>query len=301
MVELIENFVKTYSDLENAVNAGSKEQADALYRKLYDLYRSFGTSGLSQENSEVAYAQVKKAYEKLAGLNSGETKAEPRKKIKLLPVDVVAAGIIIFVLGALLFVKPQWVGLAVFDNERNVDLRISLSQQPYTMTLDGFAGSLKLSGKAAKNSRVYALINSKKYVVFDSSLSQTVDGEFSNACIETCTGLKAKEIALLAEGEVYLSSLTYGLEPNHEPAWIGDTESFAVSVGKERALDMSFLFTDADNDELSYLSTSTSGLDARVSGKMLYLAGKTAGTKEITFIASDGQVAVRKEVNVVVA
>lgn len=94
-------------------------------------------------------------------------------------------------------------------------------------------------------------------------------------------------------------------EVNQAPVWTGDGNLFVISgvtdksmfvKTSDRTINLDAFFNDANDDELTYLATSTDGLNVKVSGNHLTFIPETGvfGEKTITVVASDGKEVVQQ-------
>jgi len=93
---------------------------------------------------------------------------------------------------------------------------------------------------------------------------------------------------------------------NQAPAWNSDSSLFVISgVSQDTmfagnsggTINLDAFFSDADGDELTYLATSTSGLDVKINGDFLSFIPQPGvfGERMITVVASDGEEVVQQE------
>ncbi|MBW3004610.1 hypothetical protein KY310_02165 [Candidatus Woesearchaeota archaeon] len=93
---------------------------------------------------------------------------------------------------------------------------------------------------------------------------------------------------------------------NQAPVWTGDGNLFVITgVPKEsmfignsdRTVNLAAFFSDPNGDELTYLATSTDGLDVKVSGSYISFIPQPGvfGERVITVVASDGTEVVQQD------
>jgi hypothetical protein len=97
--------------------------------------------------------------------------------------------------------------------------------------------------------------------------------------------------ASLVLRNAHITGLAVSNVSNAPPHWIGETSVVNVAEGMPLTLDLAHLFFDADNDNLTFLSTQTKNLTIFVEGSTLQIIPDTdfTGERIITLIVSDGQ------------
>lgn len=95
-------------------------------------------------------------------------------------------------------------------------------------------------------------------------------------------------------------------ELNQPPQWSGASNVFAI-IGVEqgmmfkeqfdRTIDLNAFFSDPNNDKLTYLATSTPGLDVKLTNNFLTFLPQEGvfGKRSIIVVASDGKEVIRKQ------
>jgi len=126
--------------------------------------------------------------------------------------------------------------------------------------------------------------------------------------------IHAKSIALAVV--IIIISLVIFIKPeiigmvsfdvNQAPVWTGDGNIFVITgvpegamfVGNtDRTINLNAFFSDANDDELTYLATSTDGLDVKINGNFLTFLPQPGvfGERVLTVIASDGVEVVQQD------
>jgi hypothetical protein len=96
------------------------------------------------------------------------------------------------------------------------------------------------------------------------------------------------------------------LDANQAPVWTGDGNLFVITGITEKAMfvrtsdrtiNLDAFFSDADGNDLTYLATSTDGLDVKISGNHLTFLPEPGffGERVITVVASDGEAVVQQD------
>ncbi|MBD3304322.1 hypothetical protein GF343_04190 [Candidatus Woesearchaeota archaeon] len=95
-------------------------------------------------------------------------------------------------------------------------------------------------------------------------------------------------------------------EANQAPVWTGDGNLFVITGvsessmfvgGTGRTINLDAFFNDANGDELTYLATSTDGLNVKISGNHLTFLPEPGvfGERTVTVVASDGEEVVQQD------
>lgn len=280
--DLVKKFVDLHAQTEQLLNEDKLKEAKQKYLEVVETYHAIDKSELGKFHKELAYEQVTTLFKKVS---------ETKERVQV-PYHLIVAAVLIISFSVLIFLKPSVVGLAGYEDlvRQEVSLtftqsgvqQVSLRDRPLTLLASGeFYGKAKLFLKQGE----------KFELIFDSEKSNS--SNFTDACADTC-GINANSnsIELFAEiGEgsrLIVKELAYKIErkDNTAPAWTGERKFHAYS-GKQLTIDLSQYFTDAENDDLVYLSTTTEGLDVSVQNNKVTITPNGAGTKTVTFIATD--------------
>ncbi len=126
--------------------------------------------------------------------------------------------------------------------------------------------------------------------------------------------IHAKSIALAVV--IIIISLVIFIKPeiigmvsfdvNHPPVWNADGNTFVITgvpegamfIGNtDRTINLDAFFNDANDDELTYLATSTHGLDVKINRNFLTFLpqSRVFGERVLTVIASDGVEVVQQD------
>jgi hypothetical protein len=89
---------------------------------------------------------------------------------------------------------------------------------------------------------------------------------------------------------------------NNAPVWTGDTTFKVSNLAGSMDVDLSQYFSDADNDELTFISTQTDNVKVEVIGDILTFIPKEGyeGTETVTVIGSDMKAITKVPVSVVI-
>jgi hypothetical protein len=142
---------------------------------------------------------------------------------------------------------------------------------------------------------VVDLYNKLHDVSGDSTASKLTMGFIATAVILAILAV----IIILKPSIVGLTALDM---TNSAPVWSGDTIFKVSSVEGMLEVDLGVYFSDADWDDLTYISTQTENLTVEVVGDILTLMPNPGyvGTQTITVIASDMQAFTKVPVSVVI-
>jgi len=336
---LIERFVQTYNQLSQSLDSADLASANRHYQYLHQLYAHIDKSSMNPVNKELAYEKLTDAYKNLN--NPSRQKAIPLSSIKskgpyyhnlkqqrkpgqkrsfisnFKPKDFLMVTVIILIMAAVVFIKPEYIGLLSFDEHSSLEQSIDYTfdkNSDYIVTLKGIPTSLKLSGQLLndKGAKVYAQYNNQKILIFDSENKLLIKNNlFSTMCIESCyiEGFGSREVRLIVELErgakLFLEKLDYTVDAklNNPPVWdLEKPNYFEVKQGSSIALDLTKYFIDKDGDELTFLSTGTQNLLINMGSTTLVITPKDSfvGEELITVIASDLKDVTRVPVKIVV-
>ncbi len=280
--ELIQKFVDLHAQTIQFLNEEKLKDAKQRYLEVVEAYHSIDKSQLERFHKELAYDQVTALFKQVN---------ETKERIQV-PYHLIVAAVLIISFSVLIFLKPSIVGLAGFEDliRQPTDIvftqsqvkEVSLSDRPLTLSASGeFYGKAKLFLKQGE----------KFELIFDSEKNNGTT--FTEICEETCEiNANSNVIELFAEvsegSRLIVKELSYKIQSkdNSAPAWSG-TRTFYGYSGKQITIDLEQYFTDADNDDLVYLSTTTEGLELTVQNSKVTITPASTGTKSVTFIASD--------------
>ena len=283
--ELIKKFVEMHSQTEQLLNAEKLKEAKQKYLQVVELYHGIEKSSLERFHKELAYEQVTRLFKKVN---------ETREKVQV-PWHLIAAGSLVIMFSILVFFNPSIVGFASVDNivREKVDYNF-IQSKIQEATLQDRPLSLSASGEFTGAVKLFYKKGDKLEVIFDSQKSPSENGKFTDVCEETCEiTAQSNTIELFAQveegGKLTVKELSYMVQrkSNTAPGWTSNTRTFKATKGETTTIDLSQYFKDADNDPLTYLSTTAEGLDVIVENSQVTLTPSTTGTKNIIFIASD--------------
>ncbi len=219
--------------------------------------------------------------------------------------ELLYIAMLVFVVGIVLFVKPEIVGLATLESPSSIPLDATISQSgTLRVSLADIPTGVSLTGSifGDGSAKVYMVTAEGRSLVMDTNLmdikQENNARKFNDACIDSCTISGAgKDITLdieLDNAILKLDRLSYSVRTggNSPPKWVG-SDSMTVARNIPTSLDMSQLFTDRDGDSLGYIATEAPGVSVSVSGNTATFTGAIPGEYEITIIASDGYAATR--------
>ncbi len=188
------------------------------------------------------------------------------------------------------------VGLAVFQEKTTqlLDLEFiqSKSQQ---IELKFIPTSLSASGqfKGAGTAKLFAEIEGRRLLIFDSTKTKIIGEKFQQACIDTCVMPRVGTTKLVLSAETNNAAITvnslqyYSATKNNAPVW--NQEPQIITLKDTTTIDFSQYFKDPDGDELVYLATTPQGITAEISGSIVKFTsdGNAQGQKQIELLVSD--------------
>jgi len=238
-------------------------------------------------HKEVAYQQLVQSYHSISDLKHQATT----------PTNMIAVAIVIVILSVIIFVNPRIIGLAVFQEKITQQESVEFAKSGIKdMLLNEIPSSLSASGqfKGQGTAKLYAEIDGRRLLVFDSQKSKIGAGKFKEQCMDTCTMPKVstKKVTLSAEvNEAYLKidKISYYTKKtkNNAPEWDGEPKKIVITG--QTTTDLGQHFSDKDGDELVYLTTAPVGIKAEISGSKITITPETSekGVKIIDLIVSD--------------
>jgi len=283
--ELIKKFVELHSQTEQLLNEEKLKEAKQTYLAVVDAYHLIEKSQLERFHKELAHDQVTQLFKKVN---------ETRERVRV-PWHLIAAGSLIIAFSILVVINPSIVGLAGLDNIMRDKVDITFTQSKiHQVTLQDRPLSLSASGEFVGNVKLFYKKGDKLELLFDSQKSASENGKFVDICEETCEiNAQSNTVELFAQVEenskLTITELSYAVErkSNTPPTWTGTTRTFKAEKGKTTTIDLSKYFTDAEQDQLTFLSTSTDGLEVSVENNKVTITPSVQGSKGIVFIASD--------------
>jgi hypothetical protein len=228
--------------------------------------------------------------------------------------ELLLVGVFVLFIGIVVFIKPEVIGLAVFD-----DIGITVPVDtlfktggPLTLTLAENPTSLRISGQmtGAGRAQVWLVMPTGRKLLFDSGLQDLpVDGDsrrIDRLCLNTCflEGV-TKDITLeveLQNADLTIDSVTYTRKgaTNAPPRFHAASDTVSLVAGQPTAFDLSQFFTDDDGDRLVFLAGNAPGVNVEVSGSTLTLMSASSGTQSIPLLASDGADITRAQLRLLV-
>lgn len=261
--------------------------AKKAYEELYAIYHQINDSKLEPVHKEVAYQQLVQSYHSISDLKQQITA----------PTNIIAVAIVIVILSVIIFVNPRIVGLAVFQEIITQPLALEFAQSgAQELLLKEFPSSFSASGqfKGEGTARLYAEIDGRRLLVFDSTKSKIGAEKFKEQCMDTCTmpKVRTKKVILSAEindAILTIDKITYYTKKtkNNAPEWGGGPNKIAING--QTTIDLEQHFTDKEGDELVYLARTPPGIKAEVSGSKVTITPETSekGVRVIDVIVSD--------------
>jgi len=294
--ELVKKFVDLHTEAETLLAQDKIKDAKQKYLEVVNAYHEIDKSSLEHFHKEIAYEQVTTLFQKVN---------ESKERVTI-PYHLIVAGILVIALSVLVFMKPSIIGFAGFEDVIRQPLSITFTETSVKqITLQDRPMSLLASGTYTGNVKLYYKTGEKFELIFDSAKAQ--GGTFKDICEETCEIITSSNvIELFAKtegGTLTLNELAYVTQNNRNsaPAWSANTRTFKAKINTPLTLDLSEYFTDPDDTDLVYLSTSTEGLNIVVQNSLITITPKAPGTKKIVFVASDLQEVIRIPVTIEVA
>ncbi|PIN74952.1 hypothetical protein COV18_05465 [Candidatus Woesearchaeota archaeon CG10_big_fil_rev_8_21_14_0_10_37_12] len=283
--QLVEQFVDEHAKIEQLLEEEKIKEAKQTYLDLLETYKQIQQSKLEQYHKELAYDQLNDIFQDV-------NRAKERVQI---PYNLVIAGVLVLALGMLVAFNPTIVGFASLHDEisQPVDLFIDRSGI-HQITLKDKPLTLKATGTFNGAGKLFLKQGETFHLIVDSST--LLDGNFENACDETCeVNHGSNNIELFAELEegstLTVGSLLYKIPrtDNSAPVWSGSTTQFSAQQGQTLTLNLNEHFSDSDGDPLVYLSTTEAGLQVTVQNEKVLITPQSGitGAKQIIFIASD--------------
>jgi len=281
--DLIKKFVDVQHETEQLLDQEKVSEAKQKYLQVLDAYQAIDRSSLEKYHKELAYDQVTALFRKVN---------DAKEKLKV-PVNLIVAAVLIIGLSIAVFFNPSIVGLIGFEDLARQPINLTLTESGiHQFTLKDRPLTLWASGSYTGKAKLFFKQGNKLELLLDTELLN--NGSFTDVCEDTCeVNADANTIELFASLEpgsrLELSELTYKIErkTNSAPAWKGSSRSFNAQVAKPVTIDLADYFSDAENDQLVFLSTTADGLDVMVQESKLTITAKAAGDKQITIVASD--------------
>jgi len=280
----IKKFVDLHHEAEKFLNQNKVKDAKQKYLEVVNAYHDIHNSDLERFHKDIAYDQVTTLFKQVS---------EAKERIKV-PVNMIVAACLIIVFSVAVAIQPSIVGLVSFQDtvRQPVDKNYTESGLD-SFTLRDRPLNLKLSGKFDGSAKVFFKQGEKLELVFDSEVSPSQEGVFIDVCEETCDiNVKSNSIELFIqvdEGTLTLDELVYDVErtDNTAPEWTGKKKTLNAVQGQPLILDLDNYFKDDEDDPLTYLSTTTEGLEVDVKSNVLTITPHEKGKKTIMLIASD--------------
>ncbi|MBI4145898.1 hypothetical protein HY489_01015 [Candidatus Woesearchaeota archaeon] len=291
--ELVKRFVDVHAETEKLLTEEKIPDARQKYLQVLDAYNAIEKSSMPQFHKELAHDQVTKLFRRLN---------DAKERVKV-PYNLIAAGILIIAFSVVIFMNPSIVGLVGFEDLVRQPGNVTFTESGlHTFTLQDRPLSLAVSGHYTGNVKLFLKQGSQLKMIFS---SENQSRNFTDVCKETCSvSVDSNTIEVFASvdsgSSLTINEISYKVErkKNTAPAWRGTNRNFKVNLDKQVTIDLKDYFSDAEDDKMVFLSSSAPGLDVRVDGSRVLLTGKTPGTKNVIFVASDFQDVTR--VNVMV-
>ncbi len=184
--------MNAFHSTQNNVDNGDMEGAASGYKEMLSLYNQIVASGLDPMHKELAYDQLVKVYQALKNPPANTFHAT---------THIIAAAALLVLFSFLVFFKPTIFGLTTAEPHITHDLNWAfVDSGAREVHLDAMPKSVKLSGKVDGGGfvRVYAVTPHSRVLLFDNDFVRTSgDGEFTNACVHTCTaGLESQDFTI---------------------------------------------------------------------------------------------------------
>jgi len=279
--DLIKKFVDLHAQTEQLLAADNLANAKQKYLEVLNAYHEIESSPLEHFHKELAHDQVSALFKKVN---------ETKERVKI-PYNLIVAGVLILGLSVLVLLKPSIVGLVSLEDLVRQPVTLTFTESGLQqITLRDRPLTLSVSGNSTGNVKLYYKQGNKLELIYASNSSTQT---FTDTCAETCTiNSEANTIELFAnidKGTLNINEISYKIErtKNSPPTWKGATRTFKAKINQPILLDLADYFSDPEDDRLVYLSTTDEGLDVSVLDSKVTLTAKTAGTKNIIFVASD--------------
>ena len=283
MDDVIKRFVQTQDAIHGFIVNNELDKAKKSYHDLLALYNQINESDLEYFHKELAHEQISAVH---ADITSAE-------KVTKIPINAIAAGVLIIVLSFVVFLNPSIVGLITFEDEVTQAVDLAFTQSTITaLNLKDVPLGISASGNFTGDVKLFFKQGDDLILIFDSSKSK--GSSFEKVCEDSCN-IKASSNAIEIFAQVgdnsvlNLHDLVYTIarDDNSAPVWKGKNKEFTAKGKLDLNLDN--YFEDPDGDELVYLSTSDKGLKVTVSNNIVSIVPEDGakGKKEITVIASD--------------
>lgn len=281
--ELIKKFVDQHSETEKLLNQEKLKDAKQKYLDVVNTYHEIQKSQLENYHKEIAYDQVTTLFKKVN---------ETKERVKI-PYHLIIAAVLIMTFSILIFVNPSIVGLAGLENTARQQVSLQFKESGVEqVTLKDRPLSIMASGQFTGSAKLYYKQGEKLELILDTNKIQGTT--FKDICLETCEVISSSNtIDLFAQLEpgatLTINEIAYNIKTgkNTPPVWKTETRTFNAQNGKPLELNLDEHFTDAEKDNLVYLSTTTDGIDVMVEENTVTITPRTTGKKEITLIASD--------------
>lgn len=297
MDDLIKRFVELHDQTRALIASEQISDAKKKYLDVLSAYQSIEHSNLDPLHKQIAHDHVTSLFK---DLNSAKERLN-------VPYNLIAAAVLIIAFSILVVFNPSIVGLASLENTLVLPINQTFTESSLrTFTLADRPLSLAASGTYEGRAKIFLKQGNQLRLIMSSD--NATGGTFTDFCQETCSIIAESNsielfIDIAPNSSLTLDALTYKTErkPNTAPAWKGSSRTFKAPLGKPLTIDLSDYFTDAENDALTFASSAAEGLDVDVRNSIVTLTGKTAGTKNIVFVASDLKDVTRVSVSIDVA
>jgi len=298
--ERIHKFIELHTEAEQLLEQSKIYEAKQKYLEVLTAYNSIDKSDLDKVHKDIAYEQVTSLFKKVN---------DAKESIKI-PLNLIAAAVLIIGFSTLIFFNPTIVGLAGFEDTIHEKVNVTIDQPKLiSFTLKDRPLSLKISGRITGGiAKLYLKQGEKLELIFDSEKSfLTQDGKFLEVCEETCqVNVDNNIIDIFAQvegGTLNLDELVYTIQRtgNTPPKYTGQSQIFNAKSGEDLALNLNDYFADDDGDKMTYLSTKDEDLETQVYDNYLTIRPKSAGTRHITLVASDLQEVTRVPITIEVS
>lgn len=295
--EKIQKFIQLHTEAEQLLTQSKISEAKQKYLEVLSAYNSIDKSDLDKIHKDIAYEQVTQLFKKVN---------DAKESVKI-PINLIAAAVLIIGFSTLVFFNPTIVGLAGFEDTIREQVNVTIDQPKLiSFTLKDRPLSLKVSGSITGGiAKLYLKQGEKLELIFDSEKSPlTNDGKFIDICEETCQiNVDSNVIDIFAQvegGTINIDEIRYTVQRtgNTAPRYKGQSQIFNAKTGEDLALNLNDYFIDDDGDKLTYLSTKDEGIETQVYDNYLTIRPNEAGTKHITLVASDLQEVTRVPITI---